>query len=205
VGILPLTFPDHPDVVFERAPLLVVLCQVKYPPILSLLTAAGVAGFQEAIRDLYPVLQPEAGAQIELGPGGLAVSEKSPVWRMSSQDESWRVSVATDMAALEAFSYTSIDDFADRLAYVLEALRRTVRPEPSTRLGLRKVNDIEHPDVADPVIGRDGCVEMFLGYWVRMTSMATSHWPFRNYIFRTERRHSPSGMAHCRRLYRNTG
>jgi uncharacterized protein (TIGR04255 family) len=147
---MPLTFPSHPDVVFDRAPLLVVLCQVKYPPILSLLTPAGVAGFQEAIRDAYPVLQPEAGAQIELGPSGLAVSEQTPVWRLSSQDTRWRVSIASDMVALEAFAYTSIDEFSDRLSVVLDALRRTVYPEPSARVGLRKVNDIEHPEVSQP-------------------------------------------------------
>jgi uncharacterized protein (TIGR04255 family) len=145
-----LDFGAHPDVVFRRAPLVVVLSQVRFAPILSLLTAAGVAGFQEALRERYPTLTPEEGGEVQLGPTGLSLSEKPPVWRLTSQDEHWRVSVATDFVALEAFKYTDAIEFAERLDEVLEAVDRTVHPPPASRVGLRKVNDLEHPEVHAP-------------------------------------------------------
>lgn len=145
-----LDFGEHADVVFERAPLATVLTQVKFPPVLSLLAPAGVAGFQVAIRDEYPTLLPlQRAASVSITPESFGVDPLPPVWRFASEGSQWTVGLATDFVSLETTTYAGIDDFLDRLRRVLAALRRTIRPAESTRVGLRKINRIASPDPRD--------------------------------------------------------
>ncbi|WP_166804420.1 TIGR04255 family protein [Cryobacterium algoritolerans] len=126
---------------FEQAPLTLVLCQVRFPPILALLSAAGVTGFQTALRDVYPVfLEPEHSASINLSPGSIGVDAHAPVWKLRDEKQNWTVGIAIDFVSLETDSYTSMEEFLSRFDHVLKALRRTLRPAESLRVGLRKVN-----------------------------------------------------------------
>lgn len=145
-----LRFPTVSNVVFRRAPLVVVLCQVRFPPIYALLANAAVAGFQEAIRSIYPVSRQEEGAELKLTPGSVEAVRRAPIWRFSDSDGLWTVSLATDFVGLETPSYTHFGDFAERFEFVVDALHRTVHPADSVRVGLRKVNDLTHPDVTEP-------------------------------------------------------
>lgn len=142
-----LNFGEHDDVVFDHAPLVTVLCQVRFPPVLSLMTAAGIAGFQTALREEYPtLLPPERSASLELGPQSVGVEASAPVWKLRDASGQWTVGLAVDFISLESPSYTNIDDFLTRFGRVLRVLRRTVRPAESLRVGLRKVNFIQAPD-----------------------------------------------------------
>lgn len=139
---MPLTFPASAEVVFERPPLLVVLTQVRFPPILTLLAEPGVAGFQEAIRDAYPSLIKVEEAGLLLGPNVVQAQRQAPVWKFTTEDEQWILSLSVDFVALESLAYANADDFLDRFDRVLDALDRTIHPAPTTRVGLRKVNDL---------------------------------------------------------------
>jgi len=141
-----LTFPALPDVVFERAPLLVVLTQIRFPPILSLLAEPGVVGFQEAIRDDYGQMVKVDESGVLLGPSGVQTERHAPIWKFTPDgNEDWVVSLSVDFVSFETPEYTHADDFIRRFNRVLDALDRTVHPASSTRIGLRKVNDITAP------------------------------------------------------------
>lgn len=149
-----LNFCEHEDVVFDRAPLVLVLSQVRFPAVLSLMNQAGIAGFQEVIRDTYPILlDPERSATIELSGNQVGVRTAAPVWRLTDADGIWAVNLASDFVALETSRYTDLDDFLGRFDKVLDALRRTIRPADSTRIGLRKINRLRQPgnDTSDYV------------------------------------------------------
>ncbi|MEJ7764022.1 MAG: TIGR04255 family protein [Acidimicrobiales bacterium] len=137
-----LAFPAPADQVFRDAPLVVVLSQVKFPAVLSLLAEPGAAGFQEAIRDTYPAMAKVEGAGLVVGPTTMEARREAPVWKFTSSDEQWVVSLSVDFVALEALKYTHAGDFLGRLDRVLDAVDRTIHPAPSTRVGLRKVNQI---------------------------------------------------------------
>lgn len=143
-----LRFGRH-DVVFADAPLSVVVCQVRFSPIYALLSRGGVAGFQDSIRQHYPRTEEKRSAEVQVGQQDLRVEEKVPIW-LFSDDEGWTVSLAVDFVSLETTSYPNFREFLDRLNVVLEAVRRTVDPSDSTRIGLRKVNALAHPDVESP-------------------------------------------------------
>jgi uncharacterized protein (TIGR04255 family) len=149
-----LKFVEHDDVVFRRAPLLSVLCQIKFDPVLSLLSDVGVAGFQESIRHLYPRLHVEQLERLEVS-GSPAIpqrrfglSQSAPIWRHIDEELRWRVSVAADFIAIETPSYRDFEEFSDRLMFVLNAIERTVHPGDSTRIGLRKINVLSHPEIS---------------------------------------------------------
>ena len=139
-----------PDVVFERAPLEMVLCQVKFDPVFALLAPAGVAGFQEGLRSVYPRAGRGDQASVSVRPGSIEATQQAPIFRFSDEAGDWTVSIAVDFVALETPRYTHFDDFADRLDRILDVLHRTVHPTDSVRVGLRKVNALQHPAVNAP-------------------------------------------------------
>ena len=154
---MPLDFGPHPDVVYDRAPLMTVLTQIRFPPVLSLLSQVGVTGFQAALRREYPTLLPaERSANVAVTDSGVGVEATAPVWRLTNDQRNWTVGLAVDFVSLETSSYVGIDDFLLRLARVLAALRATVRPAESLRIGLRKVNAIQAPSGSDTysLVGR---------------------------------------------------
>ncbi len=150
-----LDFGRHEDVVFKKAPLVTVLCQIKFAPVFSLLSEVGVAGFQEGIRSKYPITRREEAAQIQLHrqpSNSIEVRQSPPIWRIADDNEDWkwRVSLAVDFVALETPAYRDFDDFLSRLRWVLDVLDRTVHPGDAIRIGLRKINQFAHPDVESP-------------------------------------------------------
>jgi uncharacterized protein (TIGR04255 family) len=150
-----LRFPEHEDVVFRKAPLTSVLCQIRFPPILALLDAAGVAGFQEALRHRYPELESEEQMTVALAPTSAELQRPAPIWKLRNPNEQWTVSLAVDFVALDTASYRHFGEFIDRLMEVVAALERTLNPLPSKRIGLRKVNSIGHSQVQAPADWKD--------------------------------------------------
>lgn len=138
---------DHDDVVFDKAPLELVLCQVRFSPVLALMDEAGVAGFQEAVRRHYPNFRGDREVEFSVNPGQASVRQKAPIWRMADEEQKWVVSVAVDFVALETPDYSDFREFRERLKFVLAAAERTIHPGRSSRVGLRKINVFSDPDV----------------------------------------------------------
>lgn len=145
-----LRFCAHEDVVFSKAPLEVVLCQIRFPAILALLESAGVAGFQEAIRREYPEVSTDRQVEFRLDSQNAEVIQQAPVWHFRTEDSNWTVSLAVDFVALETPTYPDWREFRSRLEFVLAALDRTLSPSRAVRVGLRKVNLFSHQQVASP-------------------------------------------------------
>jgi len=143
-----LTFGPH-NVEFRAAPLTKVVCQVKFSPIYALLSSGSLAGFQDAIRKHYPKAEEKRNAEVRVGNREVRVDEKVPIWTFSD-DDGWMASVAIDFVSLETDRYLNFQEFIERLDLILDAARRTIQPTDTTRVGLRKINAIEHPDVKAP-------------------------------------------------------
>lgn len=142
-----MQFVAHEDVVFRKAPLESVLCQVRFSPIYALLDEAGFVGFQEALRHHYPRTTTDHEVELAVDAKQTNVHRRAPVWRMQDDEGLWTVSVAIDFVSLETRRYSDFREFRERFATILSAVDRTLSPSKSKRLGLRKVNLFEHPDV----------------------------------------------------------
>jgi uncharacterized protein (TIGR04255 family) len=142
-------FGDAPlaEIPLRDAPLVRVLCQVRFPHITSISRESFIGEFQEAIRSQYPVLRPERELGLVMSPEGVAPASDTPtIWRFQDRPGEWKISLAPTFMALETSRYSSRDDFLERLTQALEALGEHIRPELYERLGIRYVDRLETPD-----------------------------------------------------------
>jgi uncharacterized protein (TIGR04255 family) len=140
-------FPNSARVLYAKNPLIEVICQIRFPPVLRI-DSEVPAHFQERIRAHFPLLtEEESQLPSELTPElaqlvRTAILQQAPrkSWKFTSEDASWEVTLARDFFALSTKSYTRWEDFRSRFAMVLEALQTEYRPSFLTRIGLRYQN-----------------------------------------------------------------
>jgi uncharacterized protein (TIGR04255 family) len=143
----PLLASPPTEVPLKAAPIVRVIAQVRFPPILSIKESSFVASFQEAIRDKFPVLRPEQSHGFVLGTQGFEPAEPSIIWRFMDIDGDWRVSLASDFVSLETTSYLSRSDFLERLKRILIEVETHIKPQVFERLGLRYIDQLKGEDL----------------------------------------------------------
>ena len=133
------------EVPLPAAPIVRVIAQIRFPPILSIRKEDSVADFQEALRADYPHLQRNEVRNIDIRPGQDPSMSEAIIWRLADQPEpaTWRVSLGVDFIALETWRYSSRGDFLDRLRTVLATVENCFRPAEAQRVGLRYIDRLE--------------------------------------------------------------
>lgn len=131
-----MLFSDLPRTRFSRPPLQEVICQVRFPAILSI-SSKGPADFQEQIQDEFPRYQSRQEPQAPAANG-----PRPPVVNHAflSEDGLWRVNLTQDFFALSTRAYDGWEDFAGRLDQILAGFLQLYRPPHFLRVGLRYVN-----------------------------------------------------------------
>lgn len=137
-------FSDCERVRYGRPQLVEVICQLRFPTILSIDTKAP-ADFQEEIRGKYPVYSRKVDkiAPKLVGQGGNVKLEEQPAvtnHQFVSADGKWRVNLTKDFLALATSAYTCWEEFAQRLDELLAQFINTYRPAFFERIGLRYIN-----------------------------------------------------------------
>src|SRR5579862_1199021 len=138
-----MTFPDSPRVIYKQNPLVEVICQLKFPPILKI-ESDPPAAFQEKIRKEYPMMLESSSDQPPLPPAiSRALSQAVPgffqgrTYTFQSEDERWKVVITREFLALSTAHYTRWEEFRSKLQVALEALVGTYDPSFFVRVGLR--------------------------------------------------------------------
>lgn len=149
---MPLNPPRCDRVVLRRAPLKLVVAQLRFPSILSIQRQEFIADFQDDIRGDYPLLEQQQAVQVQLPPpvASPPLIETSTLWRFLSADKRWVAALAPDFLALETEAYGTFADFAARFDKLLSALVNRFHPAQQVRLGLRYVNEFRNPDRPAP-------------------------------------------------------
>lgn len=145
---------------YGKPQLLEVICQLRFPTILSI-SAKEPAEFQELIRDEYPryscnveKLPPKVIGQ----PGNMKFEEQADVinYQFLSADGRWKVNLTNTFIALATPAYTCWEDFAAKLDEVLAQFIKVYHPAFFERIGLRYINafsrkalDLEDTPFAD--------------------------------------------------------
>lgn len=142
--------PRVPEVPLSRAPLVSVIAQVSFPPVMRIQADPGfVATFQEAIRNDYPNLRSERQLGVLIDPSGLRPADAGTVWRFEAKDpDAWQVTLAPGFVSLSARRYTSRSDLLTRLAVVLHALEAWLHPTACDRVGVRYVDRVTGDQLA---------------------------------------------------------
>jgi uncharacterized protein (TIGR04255 family) len=134
------------------------LVVVRFTPVLKIgeESGAGIAEFQDAFRQLYPLaeLEREAVIRVEFGADGAINSTQGvePVWRLSSIERTWRVSLTPRSIALETTgdSYNGWSDFAERISALIAAVALHFSPSHRQSVGVRYINAASVDNGADP-------------------------------------------------------
>lgn len=123
---------QEPRCIYKRNSLGEVICQLRFPEILSVETQLP-AQFQDDIRNVFPLysLRKESA-------GG----KQSNNYQFTTQDGIWRVNLTSKFISLACRQYTCWEDFARMLDQPLAAFIRRYQPAFFERIGLRYLNFI---------------------------------------------------------------
>ena len=135
-------YSKEPHCIYQNNQLGEVICQLRFPEILTIGANAPV-DFQEAIRGDYPqytVLKEPQMIKPGTVPNGPVQTTLNH--QFVSADGQWRVNLTSKFISLACSRYTKWEDFAARLDKPLAAFIRIYQPAWFDRVGLRYLNFI---------------------------------------------------------------
>ena len=155
-----MLFSNHPRTHYPHAPVHEVICQLRFPTILSINTTEP-ADFQEEIRDAFPRY---SRRQENLPPQLVKNAEGKPELRPQppvsnytflSEDGRWKLSLTRDFITLSTVAYPGWEEFARRLDKPLAAFIKLYHPAYFQRVGLRYVNVLSRMALGVEELGWD--------------------------------------------------
>lgn len=142
-----MLFSEYERYQYARSPLIEVICQLRFPAILTINTKEP-AEFQEAVRHDFPryaarqeQLPPKV---VGAGTPNAKMEPQPPVTNYSfvSADGLWKLNLTKDFIALSTLRYTRWEDFALRLDKPLAQFIQVYAPAFFERIGLRYKNAV---------------------------------------------------------------
>jgi uncharacterized protein (TIGR04255 family) len=135
-----MNLPEFERVIYKRNPLVEVVCQLRFPPILKISHQEPVE-FQDAIRFRYPLFE-ASRAQLPYQISQVVQQLGSPLqsdiaYTFKSEDQRWSLSLTKDFIALTTSSYERYEQFRQRLEEALDIFENIYKPSFYTRIGLR--------------------------------------------------------------------
>ena len=149
-------FSQEPRCIYRHNQLAEVICQLRFPEILSIGTTVPDK-FQEAIRGQFPQYSKRMEAappRLTGAPGNFSVQKQEPTvnHQFMSADGVWRVNLTSKFISLACTKYTCWEDFAGKLDKPLAAFIQIYKPAYFERVGLRYVNFISRGELGIPTI-----------------------------------------------------
>jgi uncharacterized protein (TIGR04255 family) len=145
-----MPFPEAPKVIYDKNPLDLVICQLRFPPILKI-DAEIPADFQDLVRRQFPNFNETAEVAIEIPPGQSAqipvdvlrqMLPSNKNYEFSSEDEVWKINLTRTFVALSTKGYPRWSEFKKKLEIPFEALCKVYSPNYFSRVGLRYIDVI---------------------------------------------------------------
>ena len=132
---------------YRQSPLLEVICQLRFPTILSI-ASREPADFQETVRSVFPRYQVRrdqpAPKVTGVGTPNPTLQPQQPVtnYNFVSEDGVWRLNLTNNFIALTCRKYPGWEAFARKLDQPLANFIRIYQPAYFERVGLRYLNAI---------------------------------------------------------------
>lgn len=145
-------FSQEERCVYTKNQLAEVICQLRFPTILSIGVNAPVE-FQDAIRDVFPkyqVRQDQLPVKITQVPGQVPrVEQPKPVtnYQFVTVDSRFRINLTQDFISLSCGRYTRWEEFGRMMDKPLATFIKVYKPAFFERVGLRYLNAISRRDL----------------------------------------------------------
>lgn len=143
---MPFGDDEIPEIRLSRDPLLRVLAQLRFPPLVVLNKSSIESTLVPVLHDLagdYPISQEGHEVQVEIGPEGIKQTPGGSLITVENAKKTWKVTIGTSFLSIETSRYESREDFVARLGVVLKALLTHVPIPYFERIGFRYTNRIE--------------------------------------------------------------
>lgn len=147
-----MPFPESQKVIYKNNPLDKVICQLRFPPILTIDTKAP-AEFQERIRNDYPGFREKEEIVLpipKMAKGDVSAEVFKQIipsgtknYEFFSEDKTWTVNLTRTFMALSTKEYKRWDDFQQRLEVLRNTLIDIYKPPSFSRVGLRYIDIIK--------------------------------------------------------------
>jgi len=193
--------PSPERILLGSDPLVRVLAQIRFAPVLSIREQSFVAPFQEAIRHAYPLVQQETQQHVAPGVGGELQIGEAVLWRFADAAGNWQVTLAQDFVALSCDDYSNRTDFIDRLREALRAVGAQVQPALTGRVGVRYTNrlsDVEKLDRLSDLVRPSllGAANADLGAGTAATELTQAEFTTNSVSLNGRWGHLPAGVTH---------
>jgi len=137
-------FRNVPRVVYSKNQIVNVVCQLRFPTILSI-SAKQPDEFQDAIRHAFPRYETrrERPAPKLTNRNGVVTAEKQEEILnhcFTAASGAWQINLTNSFIALSAPQYTDWETFARQLDWVVAEFSRVYQPAWFERVGLRYIN-----------------------------------------------------------------
>jgi uncharacterized protein (TIGR04255 family) len=132
------SFREGPKRVLSKAPLVLVLAQVRFSPLMAM--GDYISKIQDSLRHSgYPVNNTNQVQEISFGPQG-PKSSFNWRWEFLSKERTHSVIVNEGFAVVQTSAYTDFDDFQKRVLDAVQTISDVVGGLLVTRIGLRYVD-----------------------------------------------------------------
>ncbi len=140
----PVLFPESERVIYEKAPLIQVICQLRFPQILRIESQLPVE-FQERIRDEFPILEKATATfpQPGLVPPEVIQALAGTSYLFHKEDRQTTLTLASDSMSLTTLNYSRWEHFSEEFVIPFTALVELYKPAFFSRIGLRYINAIQ--------------------------------------------------------------
>jgi uncharacterized protein (TIGR04255 family) len=146
-----MPFPKSDREIYGNNPLVEVICQLRFPTILSI-SSEPPAKFQEEIRGEYPFYEQQRPSDVPDLPiairdslpaemrdalPGLGLAQSPVSYTFQNEDRTRTISLAQDSVAVSESNYRQWDDFRAEIERAERVVREIYAPSFYTRVGLR--------------------------------------------------------------------
>jgi len=134
-----MDFPNTDRVVYAQNPLAEVVCEFRFPRILSL-DENLPAEFQNAVSSEYPFV--EIKKVMQFSPGENSAPNIGTHYQFLNEDRSVTITVCSEYISISTTAYARWEIFLEHIKAGLNALRKAYPVSRFTRIGLRYIDVI---------------------------------------------------------------
>jgi uncharacterized protein (TIGR04255 family) len=138
--------------VFPNAPLALVAFEVRYLECAALIARPALERLKAALAEHLP-LRDDLRQQVTLSLAAAeapAVQQVTVVPRFTTRNRTTACQVSPTSLIIETTAYAGFDPFLSLIRAALEAVAEVERPDGVTRVGLRYIDEIRVPGIAEP-------------------------------------------------------